>query len=147
MTSPEHQDLGYLINTVSRLLKQSMAAELSPLELTPQQAAVLLAASVSETPPTITETASRLGMDRPTMTGVVERLIRDGWVETTPNPTDGRSRLVRNTEKATSALPFIRRASTLVGDRLLEGFTAKDAQMLRLLLNRITETAIASENE
>lgn len=147
MTSPEHQDLGYLINTVSRLLKQSMAAELSPLELTPQQAAVLLAASVTETPPTITETASRLGMDRPTMTGVVERLIRNGWVETTPNPTDGRSRLVRNTEKATSALPFIRRASTLVGDRLLEGFTSKDAQMLRLLLNRITETAIANENE
>ena len=104
-------DLGHEAHRLARLLRRALEAELAPLGLTAPQAAVLLA--VADGPPQVSPAAlaDRLGMDRPTLSGVVGRLERDGWLGARTNPADGRSRLLRLTPRAERALPDVRSAA------------------------------------
>lgn len=127
-------DLGYLTNRLARLLRGRLVHELEPLGLTGPQAAVLLALTAAAAPLTVSETAGRLGIDRPTMTGLVERLRRDGWIETTPNPGDGRSRLLVPTARAAAARRDLENASAAASGDALAGLRADErAQLLSLL--------------
>lgn len=47
----------------------------------------------------LTELAARANMTRPSMAEIVDELERDGWVERVPDPTDGRAKLVRLTDR------------------------------------------------
>lgn len=48
---------------------------------------------------------------QPSMTGLVQRLAGEGWVERKPDPSDGRAALVSITEAGRSALDDYRRAA------------------------------------
>jgi DNA-binding MarR family transcriptional regulator len=138
MRHDPHSDVGYLSNRLARLLRGQLARELAPLDLTGPQAAVLLALAGAEEAPTVSETADRLGMDRPTMTGVVERLVRDGWLESLPNPADGRSRLLALTARAQGAVPALARASSTASADALAGLSPAEQEQLVELLGRAT---------
>jgi DNA-binding MarR family transcriptional regulator len=127
------RDVGYQTNRLARLLRQRLARELEPTGLTPAQAAVLLAVAELDTP-SVGAVADRLGIDRPTMSGIVDRLVRDGWARLSPNPDDGRSRLLGLSRRAQRALPTLRRASAAASR--LPGMTAVEAVRLAQLLER-----------
>ena len=52
--------------------------------------------------------ADRAQIAKQTATALVDRLERAGYVERVPDPSDGRARLVRMTDRARAALPFAR---------------------------------------
>lgn len=128
-------DVGYQISRLSKALRGAIARESSDMGLTPQQNAVLLNLAPGEHA-TISEIAERIGVDRPTMTGVIERLVRDGRLETEPNPADGRSRLVSLTEQGRELRPQLAEASARVSARALDGFTDKEVRKLLKLVGR-----------
>ena len=74
--------------------------------------------------------AEELGFAQRTVTQAVEALARDGLVERTSDPIDGRAKLVTLTAEGTAALT----ASTGAGDEVLEGiFGALDREQLASL--------------
>lgn len=135
-TPPPGEDIGFLTHRATRLLRQRMNVAVAQLGLTAQQAAVLLALSGLDdaTPSTL---ADALGIDRPTMTGVVRRLERDGWVRQSPHPTDGRARIVTPTDRTLHALPDIAGASAAVSADALKGFSEPERRLLLGLLTRM----------
>ncbi|MFE1082052.1 MarR family winged helix-turn-helix transcriptional regulator [Brevibacterium sediminis] len=52
-----------------------------------------------EGPCTPSQVAGRIGWSRATMTGVLSRLEKDGWIERDTNPSDGRSMTIRSTTR------------------------------------------------
>ncbi|MBN2247689.1 MAG: MarR family transcriptional regulator [Coriobacteriia bacterium] len=127
-----YPDLGQLVNHVARLFRQAMGREAAAFGLTALQAAVVLSVADSSVP--VGTIAERLGTDRATMTGVAERLVRDGWAHLRPNPADGRSRLLELTPRAASALPGLASAATTISASAAGTLTNEEiAQLVSLL--------------
>lgn len=122
-----------------------MNAAVAQLGLTAQQAAVLLALSglADPTPSTLADT---LGMDRPTMTGLIRRLERDGWVRQSPHPTDGRARIVTPSDRTLHAMPDIAGASDAVSTDALLEFSESERELLLELLTRMGD-ALEDRND
>jgi MarR family transcriptional regulator for hemolysin len=89
--------------------------------------------------------AERLGVDRPTLSGVLARLERDGWLLSEPNPDDGRSRLLLLTPRSESALPELRAASDRVSARALRGLGPEDVRRLAGMLDDIVRSLETGE--
>ncbi|MDZ4169625.1 MAG: MarR family transcriptional regulator [Coriobacteriia bacterium] len=141
---PEPTDVGYLANRFARLMRARMADNLSPTGLTPQQAAVLLSVVHAPGVSTPSAVAGRLGMDRPTMTGLVRRLERDAWLEVTPNPGDSRSHLLAPSPRATAALADIEDAAARVTCALVGVVGAQRVSELAALLAEAGDALEAS---
>lgn len=131
-------DLGQLVNHVARLLRQAMSREAAAFGLTAQQAAVILL--VGGTSVSIGTIAGRLGMDRPTMTGVAERLVRDGWADLRPNPADGRSRLLQLTPRALAVLPQLASSAESINAEASRALTPVEANQLTSLLGAVSHS-------
>jgi DNA-binding MarR family transcriptional regulator len=85
--------------------------------------------------------AEELGFAQRTVTQAVEALARDGLVERTSDPIDGRAKLVTLTDAGTAALA----ASTDAGDKVLEGiFGTLDRQQLASLDDVLKAVEIAA---
>lgn len=135
-TSPPSEDIGFLTHRAARLLRQRMNTAVAKLGLTAQQAAVLLALSDLDDP-TPSTLADALGIDRPTMTGLVRRLERDGWVRQSPHPTDGRARRIIPTDKTLRAASDIADASRTVSAEALDCLSEPECEILMRLLSRV----------
>jgi DNA-binding MarR family transcriptional regulator len=133
------RDVGYQAHRLARLLRRSLSRELEDLGFTGPQAAVLLVLAGAEGPRTMSWAAERLGMDRPTCSGVSRRLQRDGWIESCAHPSDGRSRVLRLTPLGEEVLPALRRASSRVSAAALEALEAPDQPLFIDLLARVSD--------
>ena len=132
-------DVGHQANRLARLLRRRLSRELEDLGFTGPQAAVLLVLAGAEGPTTMSWAAERLGMDRPTFSGVARRLERDGWIEARPYPSDGRSRVLVLTPKAAESLPALRLASSRVSAAALGALDAPDQLRFIELLARVAD--------
>ncbi|EEL31436.1 MULTISPECIES: MarR family winged helix-turn-helix transcriptional regulator [Bacillus] len=97
-------NLGYLLNKVSVMTKTELTNQLKEYKVTAQQWAVLKDISLHPTGTTPAMIAERLFADRPTVTGIIQRLLQKDWILTKHNPNDKRSHLVFLTDKANSLL-------------------------------------------
>jgi len=69
--------------------------------------------------------------------------VRDGWVASSPNPEDGRSRIVALTEKATGVLPAVFQFAGAVSAEATACFTPDEARTFETLLSRLCEHGAA----
>ncbi len=77
-------------------------------------------------------------MDAATIKGVVDRLVRQGLVDTAPDP-DDRRRITVTLSAAGAALFEATKATALgVSDRTLDPLNAKDRAVFLALLNKLT---------
>ncbi len=83
--------------------------------------------------------SKQLNMTSPTLTGIVDRLEKNGMVERSPNPQDRRSILISLTEKGLGIVPEIRKAVTEANQLFLNALSKEEELMLRRLLNRLRE--------
>ena len=133
-------DIGYLLNKATRQFRLRLGDALADTGLTPQQAAVLMAiARSAEGRLTPGAVADAVETDAATTSGLLDRLTRDGWISSEPNPDDGRSRLVGLTDKASQALPAVMAAANAVSAEATSCLSADEVEMLADLLHRICE--------
>ncbi len=105
---PPVLDIGYLLLTANRVLGARASGRVRELGLTPQQAVALLAIDSQEKRvSTPSEIAAFMAADSPTVSGIISRLEKHGYVTVSPNPEDKRSRLVELTARADAVLPAI----------------------------------------
>lgn len=102
-------------------------------------------AELSEGRPTrVSELAQRQRVAQPSMTGLVQRLEAEAWVERSPDPADGRATLVGITEKGRAALDDYRRAAAARVRPYLDELSpfdratlARSAELMQQLADRI----------
>lgn len=116
MNLPE-TNVGYLLNKVTQALKTELGNKLRPFDITVPQWSVLRDLYYQEQLANLERKASpaqiaeRLHSDRPTISGVIDRLHNKGLIQKKINPTDRRSQVLYLTEAALHLIPTLERAS------------------------------------
>ncbi|MBU3161596.1 MarR family transcriptional regulator [Clostridium frigoris] len=85
------QNLSYLIIKASRHLKNKLDKALKEFGITAAQFSVIIQIYSSDQPITAAEIAKKLGSDRPTISGIINKLEKKGIVLKIDNPEDKRS--------------------------------------------------------
>lgn len=138
MSAPD--DLGYLLQQSAKQYRARFAIELRPYNLTSQQAAVLLAFAASPDVALVpSAVADAIGADPATTTGLLQRLERDGWLSSEPNPGDGRSRLMSLTSNAERTIPTLMTIAQGVSARAADALSADELDTLMALLRRLVD--------
>jgi DNA-binding MarR family transcriptional regulator len=134
----EQDDIGYLLNRATRQLRLELGEALSEIGLRPQQAAVLMAIARSQQDRlTPSQVADAIDTDAATTSGLLERLTRDGWLTSEPNPDDGRSRLVALSKQAQHVLPKVMASAEAVSTTATACLSPGELETLGQLLRRI----------
>lgn len=137
---PEGWDPGasasFWINRASRLLLRLHEDRLRPLGFGMSQMPVLHALGDGKAM-SQKDLAAWARVEQPTMAEMLSRMERDGVVQRTPNPKDGRSSLVSLSRRARQRLPQAKE-ELMQGERdAMAGFTAEEKAQLVSLLQRV----------
>jgi MarR family transcriptional regulator, transcriptional regulator for hemolysin len=127
---------GHLISLAARGFARLSETRLKPLGFGVGQLPVLVALENGKAS-TQRDLARFAKIEQPPMAQMLARMERDGLVERTPDPADGRSSRITLTNVARERMPAA--IETLFkGNRdALEGFTAEEVQQLVSLLSRL----------
>lgn len=124
------------IARVSRQLRQALDEVLESSGLTGVQFGLLNRLYESDGP-VQAELGRRMAIEPATLTGIVQRLEREGWVRRSCDPDNRRLQRVWLTEKARAALPALQRQQGRHRRRALAGLSPEDLRCLEELLERI----------
>ncbi|MTV81493.1 MarR family winged helix-turn-helix transcriptional regulator [Secundilactobacillus folii] len=95
-------NLGYLLMDQTKVLKSQLKHALEKQQLTVTQWAVIAALARADGPKTAAQLAQELEMDKPTVSGVVRRLLKKKLIQEHPKPADKRAREILLTELGSS---------------------------------------------
>lgn len=144
-------DSSRLLNLATKLLRTTLTNRLAPYGLTSAQWAVLAlierleagGGSAGCAPAGRGINAATLGshlqIDRTTMSGIVRRLERDGWISVGEHPTDRRRRAIRITERARSLQPAFKVLVRETVEQAARGFRQDELETLNRLLERVID--------
>ncbi len=133
-------ELAELIMRVGRQVRRANADELAGTPLNPHQARALRLVARLE-PVRMADLAERLHVAPRSATDVVEVLDAGGWVERSPDPTDGRSRVVRLTETGRGLVAEVDAARARAADRVLGPLAPADRAAVASGLRVVADAA------
>jgi DNA-binding MarR family transcriptional regulator len=129
---------GYLLRCAHQFAVAVVAEHLTPLHLTSVQFATLVA--VNDVPGLdATRSAALVDYDRPTLTGVIDRLEGKGLLTRRPDPADRRARLLFLTPEGEQALAEADRAAHRSRDALLGALPPEERRQFMQLLEKLVE--------
>lgn len=91
--------VGHWIVTTANALRRSLNSELASEGITLRQWEVLACLAIGGEL-SQTELAERLGIEAPTLVGILDRMERDGWLDRCSCPDDRRKKRIRSTQKS-----------------------------------------------
>jgi MarR family transcriptional regulator for hemolysin len=83
------------------------------------------------------ELSERIGIEAPTLAGVLDRMARDGWIERESSPSDRRKKLVRPAPRAEQVWSRMVACARKVRARALAGIDERRIRELRATLGAI----------
>jgi DNA-binding MarR family transcriptional regulator len=128
-------NLGRVMRRVSDHYEQRLA----PFNLTPPQFFVLAALWLGDGIG-MSELGSRVHLDSSTLTGIIDRMERNGYVERRQNPEDRRSVLLFLTDKAREAGPRIMQFAEELDAAVRSAFSKEDMETFERVLKSMAET-------
>jgi len=141
-------NIGYLLMKVSKELRYALTTELALFELTTSQWAVLKRLEMEEKNNsslhlrTAVEIGSKLYLDKPTMSGIVNRLYEKGMIRKEVHPSDKRAFVLFLSSKAKKLIPKLEMVSNQVIDESLITFSAEERDMFLRLLMKMDKSFI-----
>lgn len=130
------QSLGFVIHDVARMLRWEFDKRAQTIGLTRSQWSVL-AYLLREDGVQQQRLAELMDLTPITLTGLLDRLERDGWVERRPDPEDRRAKRIFLTEKVLPVMKKIQSLGKQVRESALEGLSEAEQQKLISLLLRV----------
>lgn len=122
--------IGYWIFATAHELACAMNAELQAHGITYRQWEVLAWLSyVGEL--SQTELATKMGIEAPTLVGVLDRMERDGWIQRVPSETDRRKKMIRVTERVDPAWNQMLQCGLRVRKLATQGLDDEQIKQLR----------------
>ncbi len=120
-------------HALMRHVAESHAPEFLGTDVTMSQAKALYLLSVRPGA-TMSAIAAELGVGASAVSGLVDRLVAQGYVERKEDPADRRQQLVTITEAGTTTLDSMREMRAQVTLRLLQGLDADELEAFRISL-------------
>ncbi|HEY1991641.1 MAG TPA: MarR family transcriptional regulator [Gammaproteobacteria bacterium] len=137
------ENLGPLINDLSRIWRARLDQRLKPMGLSQVQWRVLLLLARLDTAPRQGELAEHIGVEGPTLVKLLDRMARRGWVQRRPSPEDRRCKTVHLTPKARGTVRKIRKVTWGFRKQLFAAVPPDELQRcmhtLRTLLSKAEE--------
>ena len=136
-------NIGYLLMKVSKDLRYDLTKELTLYELTTSQWAVIKRLHIEEesesklTMRTAIEIALKLDLDKPTVSGIVNRLYEKELLRKEPHPNDKQATVLFLTPKAKELIPKLEFISNRVIDESLQNFSMEEKTMFIRLLSKM----------
>ena len=87
----------------------------------------------------------KTSLDKSTLTGIIDRLERDGYIERKPSETDKRSTLISLTGKEQEFAKKIQKVSNQMNEIFYKGFTDEEILQFDSMLARILENCKEAE--
>ena len=128
--------IGTTIHRVAQLIQQRIDNEIGDSGLT--RLSWMAAAHVEDSPAlTIGDLAGRLEVGRATTGQLVDRMVKGGWVERSPSPSDRRLQIVTVTPKTRAMLDELAPRQSALEDEILQDLSPDERRVLLVLLERI----------
>ena len=128
--------VGFLLARTARSMKRALEARLSEYNITATQYIVLSLLS-EEDGISLSKLGRRLYFDNPTITGIVDRMERDGLVERRRVADDRRGINVFLTQKGKQLLGIIETFAEDINDQAMSEFTKSDRDKFVITLDSI----------
>lgn len=134
-------DIGYILHKAAMVSKNNFTNNLSAYNLTPGQFTVLKVVSYNNQNAGLSPAiiAEKLDCDRPTVSGIIDRLETQGWITRLPNPQDKRSYIIKLTEKANRILSLFEEIKEENNNILLKGFKEEETIFFKNYLLRVID--------
>ncbi|WP_158702734.1 MarR family winged helix-turn-helix transcriptional regulator [Paenibacillus faecalis] len=137
---------GFLIMKIAKDLRYELAKELESLDLTPAQWAILKNIDMKEemnsslNDRTSKSIAHELQFDKPTVSGIINRLEIKNMVYKQPHPQDKRSFILSLTKEAKQRIPLLEEASERVMIRSLSNLSPEEYTQFIGYLQKVEST-------
>lgn len=122
------EQIGPLLAETARAWRFCLDRRLKPLGLSRAKWMVLVHLSKNKGGMVQKDLACRLGIEGPTLVGLLDRMSHDGWIERRPFGGDRRSKTVHLTDKAKSIADDIHTTAAVLRHEILEGISDEDLE-------------------
>ncbi|MFC9428877.1 MarR family winged helix-turn-helix transcriptional regulator [Streptomyces sp. NPDC056987] len=126
---------------LTRRLHRIQKQQLEPIGITPAQARLLRALTLYDTPPRMTDLATRLEVVPRAVTTLVDSLEASGWVRRAPDRTNRRVTRIELTDTGRATLRALRGARRSAAEDVLAPLTAEQREVLGGLLSTLVDGA------
>lgn len=136
-------NIGYLIQLSAKLMKGNLQKRLEKENFTVAQWAVIKDIQMQQQNNasiecfTAVAIADRLDMDKPTISGIINRLLEKGFVQKKLHPKDKRAQIIELTETTLTILPRLEDLSEATIDEALQQFNDNEKEKLALYLTKL----------
>ena len=138
---PDSEEFPVLLGETARAWRARLDQRLKPLGLSQAKWLVLLHLSHGGDAMIQKELAGRIGIEGPTLVGLLDRMARDGWLERRESAEDRRSKTVHLTDKAHEVIRQIKSVAAHLRRELLAGMSESELTQCTEVLRRIKKKA------
>ncbi len=132
------QSVGYWMIMAAQAYERALSDEIVPQGVTFRQSQVLGYLALEGTLSQI-ELADRMGIEPPTLVGILDRMERDGWIRRDDCPNDRRKKLIRATPAAKPVWSRIVACAKDVRARATRGLSESQLKTLKELLDVVQQ--------
>lgn len=135
------ENMGQLLGGTARAWRFALDRRLEPLGLSLARWLVLLHLANTAEALSQKELAARVGVEGPTLVGLLDRMEDDGWVSRRPSDQDRRSKHVVLTARARGVIGPIQAAAAELREELLKGLSKDEIETCAKVLRHIKQAA------
>ena len=135
---------GHLIRILQTCADQTMTGTLAEMELTAAQGHIMGFIHHSKQPPCAKDIEAAFQLSHPTVSGLLARLEKKGFIELRPDETDRRVKRIYTQEKGQRLHEMVHEAIGRNEQRLVQDFTEEEKRVFQELLLRAIHNMGAS---
>jgi len=141
MPTPKMSELGLVLFGTARAWRTKLDQRLRPLGLSQGKWRTLIHLSDGGNKLTQKEIAERMGIEGPTLAGLLDRLQNDGWIERRGSEADRRCKTVHLQRRSKAVLDKIFNTAHDLRAELIEDIPQRDLETCIMVLSKIRERA------
>lgn len=127
---------GHYIRVLHWCTDQSITNALAQMDLTAAQGPILGYLSRQKTPPCSRDIEEEFHLSHPTVSGLLNRLEKKGFIEFRPDEADRRCKRIYILDRGRQCHDRIRQTIQANEDKMLQGFTEEEKALFSAFLNR-----------
>lgn len=131
------ENTSYLLLQASRSLKQALDTRLKAYDITATQFAVLYQIGQHNQAITSSQVSELLGLDKPTVSEVIKRLINKGKLVKIPNPLDKRSDYLCVNQQVLALIRQLKKESDDLNHAIFNEYNTNQVKAFQAILNHI----------
>ncbi len=131
-----HTHFGHYVKSLHWCTDQAMTAALARMELTAAQGHIMGYLAFRKTPACSRDIEEEFGLSHPTVSGLLQRLEKKGFIGFFPDESDRRCKRIQVLSKGRDCLELMHRTIRQTEEQMVEGFTPEEKQQFAAFLDR-----------